>query len=250
MTTPTVAWNESDPVLSDPFSQGDNRIREMKTQVREILSVDHVMSSSGSGGTWGYHNKVTLKQQSSYPTKTTGVIHFFTYEKNSKAELHCKDDNDTVQQLTSGGVFIGGMTGEIRMWSGTLANIPTGWELCDSGSGVNLIGKFIRGVSTSTTNPGSTGGSDTTTLTTAELPAHTHTASGGTHSHDVSYRSGASTGVLYSAYTYGNASATATWQSGHISSGSAHNHTLNNTGSGTAFDNRPAYYELAFIKRS
>jgi len=49
--------------------------------------------------------------------------------------------------------------GGIIIWTGTLANIPSGWLLCDGNNGTpNLVNKFIQGVSTSATNPGTTGG--------------------------------------------------------------------------------------------
>ncbi|OBW61105.1 MAG: hypothetical protein A9183_03095 [Dehalococcoides mccartyi] len=51
-------------------------------------------------------------------------------------------------------------TGVIAMWHGLLANIPTGWVLCDGNNGTpNLVNKFVKGVATSSTNPGTTGGS-------------------------------------------------------------------------------------------
>lgn len=57
-------------------------------------------------------------------------------------------------------------TGVIVMWSGTLANIPSGWGLCDGTSGrPNLVNSFVKGVATSGTNPGDTGGSATHTPT-------------------------------------------------------------------------------------
>lgn len=34
----------------------------------------------------------------------------------------------------------------IAMWSGTLGNIPAGWQLCDGTNGTpNLEGRFVRG---------------------------------------------------------------------------------------------------------
>lgn len=57
--------------------------------------------------------------------------------------------------------------GAIIMWSGTLASIPEGWQLCNGTNGTpDLRGRFVMGVLTGE-NPGGTGGSTT----------HTHTAS-------------------------------------------------------------------------
>jgi microcystin-dependent protein len=81
--------------------------------------------------------------------------------------------------------------GLIAMWYGTVASIPTGWALCDGTTGIarsdgvgtidtpNLANKFVRGAdgdAPSPAVPGTTGGADTATITEAELPSHTHTA--------------------------------------------------------------------------
>ncbi len=51
--------------------------------------------------------------------------------------------------------------GTIIMWHGTLANIPSGWGLCDGTSGTpNLLDKFVKGVTDGSDNPGDTGGAD------------------------------------------------------------------------------------------
>ena len=70
-------------------------------------------------------------------------------------------------------------SGVIVMWSGTYGNIPGGWALCDGTNGTpNLLSSFIFGVSASPYTAGqinTTGGASTVTLTTTQLPAHTHT---------------------------------------------------------------------------
>lgn len=87
--------------------------------------------------------------------------------------------------------------GVIAMWSGSVVSIPDGWELCDGttysksdGSGnitsPDLSGRFILGYDGVTYNIGVTGGSFTNTLTTSNLPSHTHPVSigsGGSHAH-------------------------------------------------------------------
>ncbi len=77
--------------------------------------------------------------------------------------------------------------GSIEIWSGTIITIPTGWALCDGVSGrPNLLDRFVRGVNTSSTDPGITGGSDTVTLTLSQLPSHNHSVTGGgTHDHTI-----------------------------------------------------------------
>ena len=70
--------------------------------------------------------------------------------------------------------------GTIIMWSGAVANIPTGWHLCDGRSltkgsqtvsAPNLVGRMIRGAASA----GGTGGADSIVLTVAQLPSHRHT---------------------------------------------------------------------------
>lgn len=61
------------------------------------------------------------------------------------------------------------VTGTIVMWAGTIADIPDGYVICDGNAGTpNLLAKFVEGVATAATDPGTTG-SDTT---------HTHGALG------------------------------------------------------------------------
>lgn len=55
--------------------------------------------------------------------------------------------------------------GVIVAWSGVLSSIPSGWLLCDGNNGTpNLIDRFLQGITTAATNPGTTGGSHTKTV--------------------------------------------------------------------------------------
>ena len=77
-----------------------------------------------------------------------------------------------VQAMTAGGI----PAGVIVMWSGTIATIPAGWALCDGTGGTpDLTDKFIVGANTGT--EGNTGGANSRTLTTANLPTHSHSIS-------------------------------------------------------------------------
>lgn len=132
--------------------------------------------------------------------------------------------------------------GIIAMWSGLAANIPSGWLLCDGTSGTpDLIDKFIRGSATA----GSTGGADTHThtdtfavanhtLTTAQMPSHTHTASHSPNSGTSSLFGRSSNETVSGSHSTNSAG-----------SGAAHNHGL--SGSVASASNLPAYYTLCFI---
>ena len=97
--------------------------------------------------------------------------------------------------------------GGIIMWSGSKANIPAGWALCDGTNGTpNLLGSFILGVPVSAYTAGqinTTGGSNTITLSVAQLPAHTFT--GTTDATTPTFTGNASTQTFAGAFT-GNAS--------------------------------------------
>ena len=62
--------------------------------------------------------------------------------------------------------------GVIVAWSGALSSIPSGWLLCDGNNGTpNLIDRFLQGITTSTTEPGTTGGAHSITIGTTGLYA-------------------------------------------------------------------------------
>jgi microcystin-dependent protein len=81
--------------------------------------------------------------------------------------------------------------GLISLWSGTIANIPAGWLLCDGTNGTpDLRDRFVVGAG-STYTPGTTGGANSVTLNESQIPGHVHsfsatTAGGGGHSHTYS----------------------------------------------------------------
>ena len=77
----------------------------------------------------------------------------------------------------AGGIIPSGL---IAMWHGTIANIPSGWVICDGNNGTpNLLAKFVEGVATATTDPGATGGAISKTTVGHQHQAAT-IATGGT----------------------------------------------------------------------
>ena len=82
-------------------------------------------------------------------------------------------------QTPTGGIPSGG----IIMWSGTVANIPSGWYLCNGSYGTpDLRDRFVVGAGSSY-NPGNTGGSETVSISTSNMPSHNHSVS--SHSHTI-----------------------------------------------------------------
>jgi microcystin-dependent protein len=232
--------------------------------------------------------------------------------------------------------------GVIVMWSGAVGSIPTGWSLCDGTNGTpDLRNRFVVGAG-STYAVDATGGSDSVTLSEAQIPGHTHsvsgtTASDGAHTHNVSGNTSntgahthnvsgntsntgdhahngstsntgshshnsdnqsaqndgsssenvssrkissgqaqnnsavsttSNTGAHSHNFTTANAGAHSHTLSGTADSAGAHSHTLSgtadsagahthtfsttsgSTGSGTAHENRPPYYALAYIMKT
>ena len=125
-------------------------------------------------------------------------------------------------------------TGLICMWSGT--TVPTGWALCNGTNGTpDLRDRFIVGSGNSYAT-GTTGGSNTVTLTTAQMPSHSHsiTLAAGKYGHaygkqDVIYEKAITEGEYWNYESF--------------------KPSTNATGSGSAHENRPPYYALAFIMK-
>jgi microcystin-dependent protein len=175
-------------------------------------------------------------------------------------------------------------SGGIILWSGSIATIPSGWWLCDGTNGTpNLRDRFVVGAG-STYTVGAIGGAATVTLAEANLPAHSHSFSGtttdrsaghthtggtdtnGAHVHtyvDVaSQGQGFSNGRFYSSGGLefanrpdttdgGGAHSHSVWTNGE-SNGHTHNYsgTTSSVGSGTAHENLPPYFALAYIMKA
>ena len=164
-------------------------------------------------------------------------------------------------------------SGVIVMWSGAVGSIPAGWKLCNgSNSTPDLRDRFIVGSGTDsggTHDIGDSGGANSLSLSEANLPGHTHsfsatTGSAGSHTHSVTdpgHSHGITVGnnadvdndVATTSGSGGTDSTNSATTGISIGSAGAHTHSVSGTtgsvGSGTAIDNRPAYYSLAFIMK-
>lgn len=146
-------------------------------------------------------------------------------------------------QNTSGAVRSAPI-GLIALWLGTIANIPTGWSLCDGENGTpDLTDKYIK-IANTTGEIGNTGGSNT----------HTHAASN-SHTH---------TATAAHAHTSGGSSSEVGTNANGISGGSSdqspvtHYHVISGVGNATASygnatvqanssSNEPEYTVAAYI---
>ena len=152
--------------------------------------------------------------------------------------------------------------GTINMYAGAVADIPTGWLLCDGsavsrttyaqlfavldteygvgdGSGTFNVPNFVTSnkfprAATNDAGRGTTGGSSTHTLTLSEIPVHNHS-----HSHTYTQSSNTS-GPIYSSPS----------SSGGFNAGGSTSNTSNdstNAGGGAAHENKPPFLDVHFI---
>lgn len=113
-------------------------------------------------------------------------------------------------------------SGGIIIWSGAVASVPTGWYLCNgSNSTPDLRDRFVVGAGSSYA-VGATGGEATHVLTNAELPTDVQN-------------------------WYGTRNASGSTALGDVADKNVGFKTI---GSGSAHENRPPYYALAYIMKS
>lgn len=143
--------------------------------------------------------------------------------------------------------------GMICAWSGTIATIPTGWALCNGANGTpNLSGRFIMGADIWTNFPGNTGGAyettptfsgsiGATTLTTAQIPSHSHNQRGGVQgNYDSPLIPVVASNVNPNLQTTG-------YDVSYTGGSGSHSHTI--TGNIGRISIVPAYYALAYVMK-
>lgn len=167
----------------------------------------------------------------------------------------------------SGSLTVGGVSnasvprGVIVMWSGDTNKIPDGWALCNGADGrPDLRGRFIVGYSDDTSDTrsdykkiGNKGGNDSKELTLDNMPEHKHNVSftkSGAHRHSIpngrpkTFLAGRQGPYTQNVDTPNNENDINTKKDE-----GDHDHTIDEElkGNNQAFDNRPAYYVLAYI---
>jgi hypothetical protein len=151
----------------------------------------------------------------------TPVLNLATRKIVSLADPTAAQDAATKSYVDTAAVA---KSGFIILWSGSIATIPSGWVLCNGASSTpDLRDRFVVGAG-STYAVGATGGEATHALSVAELPAHHH--------------------------NYGRALDAGTGTAKAASAGTTYNTNTDDTGSGTAHENRPPYYALAYIMKT
>ena len=141
-------------------------------------------------------------------------------------------------------------SGMISLWYGSIGSIPAGWYLCDGTNGTpDLRDRFIVGAGNSY-SVAATGGATSVTLSTANMPAHSHTATSVVTDpgHFHSYTQPAS-GTLVSNINGFNAGAI-TGNTGSANTGISVATSIGNTGSGSSFNILNPYYALAYIMKA
>ncbi len=198
MALPTTSWDETSPAGNSDLNLGDNRIREMKTQLREVIGVDHVFASSGTGDDTGKHNQVSLVEQADIGSGDEGLPILGAQTIAGKPELVYTDEDDNDVQITKDGKLNAGALGSLAdvspvgsdAFPATVlkALYPVGIVLTFGvstnpntlfgfGTWTAIAGKVIVGIDATQTEFDTldeTGGAKTHTLTEAEMPAHTH----------------------------------------------------------------------------
>jgi hypothetical protein len=164
---------DTNPAGSDSISQGDDHLKLIKSVLQSTLP-------NANAALNGVHTGAVAPTSTSagqlwFDTSGAGVL-----KVRDKADS-AYDNVDTTSTALP--------TGIISLWYGSIASIPSGWSLCNGdGDTPDLRDSFIIGAGTGATyavdataamgNTGSYAGHNTGahTLTTSEMPAHTHTS--------------------------------------------------------------------------
>lgn len=137
--------------------------------------------------------------------------------------------------------------GGVIIWTGEASAVPEGWALCDGTNGTpDLRGRFVLGESESHA-AGTTGGTETVRLSTAQLAKHSHgqyvpvSATGSTTSGYVNLVNPASTNNPVSGRPYEDGLFGGTTNANQVNT--------KTQGDSEPHENMPPYYVLAYIMK-
>lgn len=212
--------------------------------------------STGGGNNNAVDSMVVSEDIVTFGTSTARGFTDYSNE-STNCRIYGNVDCNTVKAF--GSTPLGG----IIMWSGSLSNDSpvingvtyTNWKLCTGRyyGGVlapDLRNRFLVG-SGSDYSYNSSGGANTVSLITNTMPSHNHDIKrGGSHTHRIRV-GGIQHGWDDSVTTVGADDGGTTRASIDKTDYNdfSHTHSINFTGSGTAHENRPSFYALAFIIR-
>ncbi len=213
MASPPFLPDETKPGDSDVVSQFPAVERTFRDIIETWLLVDH--------DTAGEHPQVTLPQRGSDPSNVSNTGFLYTKDDSGDAELFYEDDSGNVVQLTEDGALkVSGFPATTSMLFYQSA-APTGWTK-DTNATLNKHG--IQVVTSTAWAGGSNGATafDTvfgsgktaggTSISVAQMPAHTHGVAGSV------------TGANGSGVRVPGSTTSITSES--VGGGSSHNHTL------------------------
>ena len=225
-------------------------------------SAGQILSSTGNGVDWIDADTTSVANSVNVGVNldSTNADQFVSFFGANSGNQPNRVDSDFTYNPSTNTLKVGNIvdssgnasafvTGMIILWYGNTGNIPGGWVLCDGNNSTpDLRDRFVIGAGTADHTPGSTGGSNSVTLSEANLPSHRHfvvsNALGGQNrtnsnvSANNQVRKGTGAGNLYESYNLASTSADAV--SGRSSA----------VGSGTAFDNKPLYHALCYIMKT
>ena len=224
-------------------------------------SAGQILSSTGNGVDWIDADTTSVANSINVGVNvdSTNADQFVSFFGSSSGNQPNRVDADFTYNPSTNTLKVGNIvdssgnasafvTGMIILWYGDTSNIPGGFVLCDGqNSTPDLRDRFIIGAGNNF-SAGGTGGSNSVTLSEANLPSHRHfvvsnsfggqNRTGSNVSANNQVAKGTGAGNIFETYnlasTGGNASA------GRSSS----------VGSGTAFDNKPLYHALCYIMKT
>lgn len=159
----------------------------------------------------------------------TAVDPILIYPEQELGELYLEEDGSEFGHVPIGGIIT---------YCGSELDLPIGYCLCDGRYGSpNLTSRFIRGCGWG--EIGMTGGSDMRTLTVSNLPAHHHSVIAKDTLEKEKFLAASTPGTPPEGAVETDAVVNVTQSS----------IDTEDTGNGQPFDNRPAYYQLAYIMR-
>ena len=228
----------SNPVATDGLAQADDHIRMIKSTIQNTFpNINGPVTSSPADlnkldtYTGNTADLNLLSGLSSAAVTNTNVGHLAGVSSNIQTQLN---NLSSGVSNTNAAISSAVPTGMIMLWSGASTAIPSGYVLCNGSNGTpDLRNRFVVGHGSSYA-VGATGGASSVTLTTAQMPSHTHTYED--KYVGLVYNSLARLDIDYNTNVYDqNGSRTG---------------TTNSAGSGQSHENRPPYYALCYVMKT